>query len=636
MCFNAAAHERGEPGAIPGLARSGEGDERIVRSTEPRKRRLGKEIREADPESEDPVVAQSTSREQAADRTSQSCVRVDAENRSIDMKRHLTALAAVALGILAPGTTAAAAATPTEVQASVAAAANWIRTQQKPNEFEPNDPYTGTISGFGGDWSATALAAAGVDASQVVNSTYGPQSLQDGLLAEYTEEEWTELAGSGQFPRPVTDFERAALVSYAAGLDPARLSADQNLPAQIAGLWNSTTGGFGTPSSNGTAFGLLALDRTPVPAWALAPAVTYLRRNQHDDGGWEYGAATTPAAKEVASAPDMTGAAIAALCEAGVPAYDPQVAAAIEYLHADLNTDGGFKYPFGGPNADSNAWAVSGLNACGIDPQSAEWTTTAGKTPVDYLLSLQIKTAGPEAGAFGYQEPENANLYSTQDVVRALAGAGFTTAPASVRTPPSVAAGTPVRHLLAIRLGGEKVRMCEVTAPVGATLIALLEAAKTSSNPAGCVSSLTVSGGQVAMLDGVSPANADQAWFARLDRGASAPAGEQPVGFGDSVSLWIDAANGGGTGTVGPRGPEGVQGPSGPQGTAGATGATGPAGPTGATGRTGPRGARGPAGRSAGSKTRHHAADDAKRKRRHQKARQARRHHAKHVRHAGH
>jgi hypothetical protein len=40
----------------PGLTRSGEGDERIVRSTEPRKRRLGKEIREADPKSEDPVV----------------------------------------------------------------------------------------------------------------------------------------------------------------------------------------------------------------------------------------------------------------------------------------------------------------------------------------------------------------------------------------------------------------------------------------------------------------------------------------------------------------------------------------------------------------------------------------------------
>jgi len=32
------------------------GDERIISSTEPRKRRLGKEIREVEPEPEDPVV----------------------------------------------------------------------------------------------------------------------------------------------------------------------------------------------------------------------------------------------------------------------------------------------------------------------------------------------------------------------------------------------------------------------------------------------------------------------------------------------------------------------------------------------------------------------------------------------------
>jgi len=130
-------------------------------------------------------------------------------------------------------------------------------------------PYTGEIAGFGGDWSATALAA---------------------------------------------------LVSYAAGLDPARISADSNLPAQIAGYWNQSTGSFGTPSSNGAAFGILALRHTPVPNWALAPSVAFLRRTQHDDGGWEYTASLTPEEKEAPGAADMTGAAIAAMCEAGVPA----------------------------------------------------------------------------------------------------------------------------------------------------------------------------------------------------------------------------------------------------------------------------------------------------------------------------
>jgi hypothetical protein len=493
------------------------------------------------------------------------------------MKRTFTALAAAAvLGILALAPTASAA-TSSEVDDAIGSAVAYIRAQQKPNEFNPEAPYTGAISGFGGDWAATALAAAGLDASQVVNPTYGPQSLQDGILAEYTEGEWTELAGSGPFPRPATDFERATLASYAAGLDPARLSADQNLPAQIAGLWNSSTGSFGTPSTNSTVFGILALDRTPLPAWALAPAVSYLRRNQHDDGGFEYPAATTPAGKEAKGTADMTGAAIAAFCEAGVPAWDPQVARAIEFLHENLGEDGGFKYPFGGPNGDTNAWAISGLNACGIDPQSAEWTTTAGKTPVDYLLSLQIHEAGEANGAFGYQEPEGANFYETQEIVRALAGGGFTAAPKTVRTPPSVPDGTPVRHLLAIGLGGENARMCEVTAPAGASLIALLEAAQAGSNPAGCVTSLSVSGGRVVTLDGVAAPNADEAWLARLDRGAAALAGEGPVAFGDLVSLWI--------GTPPADGSDG--------------GATGPAGPAGATGSAGVAGAAGPQGKAA-------------------------------------
>jgi hypothetical protein len=47
---------RGNTGWNPGLARSGVGDERIVGSTGPRKRRPGKEIREDDPEPEDPAV----------------------------------------------------------------------------------------------------------------------------------------------------------------------------------------------------------------------------------------------------------------------------------------------------------------------------------------------------------------------------------------------------------------------------------------------------------------------------------------------------------------------------------------------------------------------------------------------------
>lgn len=482
------------------------------------------------------------------------------------------ALLGLSLALLAvlPAASAAAA-TPSEIETAQASGVEWLKKQQ--------DPATGQIAGFGGDWAATAFAAIGVDVAGV-RATPGDPSLQDYLLGEYTGGEWIEPPGTGPFPLPVTEYERATLASYAAGLDPARLSAESNMPAQIAALWSPATGSFGDPSSNGTAFAILALARTPLPNWALQPAVTYLRRNQHDDGGWEFGPATTPAAREAPSTAEMTGAAIAAFCEAGVPAYDPQVAAGIEFLQGALAEnpaeDGGFEYPYGGPNGDTNAWAVSALNACGLDPQSAEWTTPAGKTPIDYMLSLQADS-GPDEGSFEYFGFPG--LYTTQDVLRAISGEVFSATPPSFRAPPAVAAGTPVPHTLALDLGTHGIKVCKVTAPAGASLISLLNAAQTTASPAGCVTSVEASAGRVTSIDGVSPANGGEAWLARLDHAPEAVASEQPVAFGDVVSLRMGIA------------------PSSGQSTAGQTGPAGPAGAAGKQGQLGKQGKRGHRGR---------------------------------------
>jgi hypothetical protein len=489
--------------------------------------------------------------------------------------RSLSALCALLVAFAVLPAIAAAANQP-EIDAAIDKAAQWLPTQQGPSPFEPAEPYTGQIPGFGGDWSATALAAAGVDSAGVRNLALGPASLQDHLLGEYSSGFWLDPPSFDPvFAQPATDYERAVLVSYAAGLDPARLSAASNMPSQIAGLWNASTGSFGNPSANGTAFGILALVKTPLPGWALEPAVSYLRRNQHDDGGWNYGAATTPPAKATPSDPDMTGAAIAALCEAGVPSYDADVAEGVEYIHDRLEDDGGIEAPFGS-NVDTNAWVISGLNACGIDPQGAEWTTTAGKTPVDYVLSLQVTTAGPDEGGFGYSTPEFPGVYTTQDALRAIAGAVFTAPPLSLRAVPTVAAGTPVPHALAIEFAPGNVRMCKVTAPAGAPLTEVLGAAKVGSYPPGCIKSLAVSGGRVDAIDGVAAANVDESWLARLDRGATAVAGPQPVGFGDAISL-----------RRGPT-PVGAEVIAGPDGTPGAVGRPG---------KRGHRGKRGPRGR---------------------------------------
>jgi hypothetical protein len=481
--------------------------------------------------------------------------------------RCLSALCAAVLCLVAVPAVASATATQGEVDAAIGKAVEYVRGQQDPATGEPFGYEHGS---FSSDWVATSLAAAGVSAAGVGDA--GSPSLQDFLFADYGGDFWT--GGEAGTFTTVANYERATLVAHAAGIDPARIAAGANLPAQIAERWNPAGPNFGDPGTTNTVFGVLALKATGVPAWALSPVVSFLRKSQHDDGGWTYSAATAPADKAEPSEPDMTGAAIAALCEAGAPPYDPSVAPALAYLQGLLvDSTGAIHYAFG-DNADATAWAVSGLSACGVDPQSAAWTTPSGKTPVDHLLSLQVPS-GPEAGGFGYADTSEANLYSTQDALRAIAGGVFTAEPKSVRPAPAVAAGTPVPHLLAIELAPGNVRMCKVTAAAGAPLAQVLAAAEATAHPKGCVTSFALAAGRLQSLDGVSPENADEAWLLRLDRGAAAVAGEQPIGFGDAISLRLGE----------PR--SSLATATGPQGSTGAVGTPGPRGKPGAKGRPG-------------------------------------------------
>jgi hypothetical protein len=490
----------------------------------------------------------------------------------------MQALCAALLLLIALPATASATATQGEIDSAIAAAVEYVRDAQVAETGEPGDPEGGIVfeknGRFGSDWIAIALAAAGVSSADVAAEVPGPPaqpgpSLQDFLLAEYS-------GNGGYWAGPPTwlpeTYERPALVARAGGLDPARISAEVNLPAQVAGSWNPATGGFGPTGPEApyyTALGLSALAHTPAPKWALAPAVDYLRVIQESDGSWTEALIATA---------DMTATAVSALCEAGAPAYDQAVASALEYLRGEQDPATGAIEP---GNAESSASLVSALNACGIDPQSPEWTTGAGKTPVDYLLSLQAAT-GLGTGGFAYEPGEPTNVYSTAHALRAIAGGGFAAAPAprsdpslpSVRPAPPVAAGTPVPHLLAIELAPGNVRMCTVTAPAGAPLTAVLAAAEATSYAAGCVSSLSVSAGKVEAINGVAAANEDETWLVRLDRGSAAIAAEQPVGFGDAISLRLgerplgeisagaakEAGKAGDRGKRGPRGKRGSRG----------------------------------------------------------------------------
>jgi hypothetical protein len=490
-----------------------------------------------------------------------------------DSLRLPSALCALLIAFAVAPACSSASSSQTEIDAAIAKALDFATAQQDPATGEPPGYDTGEVL-YTGEWLASGYAAAGLSPADVGEG--GGPSLQDFLF-----EEAAGRWNSAGLIAP-ENAVRLLLNVRAAGIDPARVAAEQNLPAELIGEWQPLSGGFGgaTPIFT-TALGSMGLAGTPLPEWGLAPMIADLRANQHPDGGWS----AAPRSAGEPSNPDVAAVAVGALCTAGAPAYDPAVAAGLAYLRGLVaESTGAVEHPEYGPDLDTTAWTVSALNACGIDPQSSAWTTGEGKTPVDHLLALQL-----EEGGFPFFEAEPWFPASTAHALRALAGKGFAVAPAprqdpsqpTVRPASTVAADTPTPHVLAVELAPGSVRLCDVTAPVGATVADLLLAAKASGLPAGCITSVAVEGGVVTAIDGVEAANADGAWLVRLDRGKAAVAGQQPVGFGDLVSLRRGAE------------PAAAQVVTGPSGGAGSAGAPGP------VGKEGTRGRRGKPGRNA-------------------------------------
>lgn len=459
------------------------------------------------------------------------------------MPRRLAGLAAAAAICLAVSFPASAA-TPAEVAQSIDAGVSWMRTQQ--------DPATGSMGFFGGDWSLTAFAAAGVHPADV-HAPGGP-SAADYYLADWTTPEFSGPTDPATNANPVgyaaVDFSRVSLIAHASGLDPQSLSAEQNTIAQLAALWRPA-GSYGEAAlQNHSVFGVLALATTGIAPSALqARSAAFIRANQHDDGGWTFQQVLDDEDRAAPGDIDMTGASLSALCTAGATTADPAVAAGIAFLAAKLNaTTGAFDALFGA-NADSNAWGLHGLETCGVDTAAAPWSTPAGKSPDDFLISLQ-RTAGPNPGSFKYLPTEGdddfANLYTTQDAVRALATSGFVVAPPERADPsdpsqlpgPIVPAGTPVPISLSVDDGSGGVTFCRVVVPTGSTVSEVLTEAASASVPAGCVDDLAIDGGgQVVALNGAANRLGDR-WLAttRFDHEEDL-AGDQTVGLGDFVQL---------------------------------------------------------------------------------------------------
>jgi len=437
--------------------------------------------------------------------------------------RALAAIAFLLIGLALLGRAAppaAAAVTEAEQRAAAKRGAEWMTLLQEPS---------GELSSFGGDWSMISLASVGINAADVRLSPTEP-SAQDFYLSLWT--------GDPPVLFSATDVERAILTGYSGGLEPSRLDAQTNLVADLAAQFNGHELGE-KGATNADVFGVLALSAVGAPSDVIDTLVQTVREQQDADGGWNFAAGTKK------SEADLTGAALAALCTAGVSNTDPAIVRAESYLHTVQDTaTGGFLNPT--VNTDSTAWVVGGLDACRIDPQGAEWTTTAAKTPIDFLIAQQN-----EDGSFQlHAHDEEEDFYATQDAVRALSGTGFIAPPPSrvqagqpaVRPSSTVTAGTPVPMTLVIDgaghvTGGSSIRMCKVIDAVGATVAQMLTAASEASLPSYCLSDVSLQGGRIIRVNGVSAEPGKTAWEISREGGAGELEATGTLGLGALVQV---------------------------------------------------------------------------------------------------
>jgi hypothetical protein len=407
--------------------------------------------------------------------------------------------------------------------------------------------------GLSNEWAFSGLAAAGRAAADILpppahtDRTKNARRIYRDDLSQST---WPSASPV------VTDYERATLNAYSAGIDPARISESRNLIADIAGYWQTASPGYWGPvgNFNGTVFGLLALSAAKttsltqrVPQTLLDKSIQTVRNNQHNDGGWDWTQAEgRPSVKAQTSDIDMTGAAMASLCQAGVANTDSAVVAAKNFLRANYDgSTGGFSSSFGA-NADSNGWAISGLNACGFANQGTDFQgpSPSYTTPVDYLVGLQ--QAG---GGFKYNAAASGvNAYASLDALRGLAGGAFSATPPTPTTAgepqfvgsTAMVSGTTSKFALVVDDGSGTLKVCAV--PVTAsgtstTLATVLTAAISSSTPSSCVTGYSPASGTITTLNGVTNAGA-RTWKVSVDGGTAAGATTaKTIGVGDTISL---------------------------------------------------------------------------------------------------
>lgn len=240
----------------------------------------------------------------------------------------------------------------------------------------------------------------------------------DGVsLLEYLRSQAASLTDIGLIGRLVTGLVLAGVNPYdvnselIATLKSAYI-AETGLYDRNQNTWNQALAIWGLRSVG---------EEVPVKA------ITWLKSNQNDDGGWGWAAGQS-------SDTNSTSIVMQALAAAGTGGDDTVLQKAVAYLHSQQAADGGFVYDLQfGEQSDANSTAdtLQGLLAAGVDAGLGfSWAKANGDsvaTPLRSLLALQL----PD-GSFEWQQGAGANLLATAQAIPALLKITFPPANASL------------------------------------------------------------------------------------------------------------------------------------------------------------------------------------------------------------
>jgi energy-coupling factor transport system substrate-specific component len=307
------------------------------------------------------------------------------------------ALAALCAG----GALAWAVAVPAPARAAGDAAGYLLAAQNSDGGFgatrgQPSSPL------FSG-WAALALAAVGRNPSAIARGGVS--------LLQYV---------GASSPSDPGSVERTILVLSAAGRS-ARSVAGRDLVAQLRR--DIEANGSVNDQVNLTSFAALALRSA-----ALVPpprTIAWLVRQEDRDGGFNFaGAGAT-------SDVDDTGAALEALAGGG-PTVAGARRRAIAFLRVQQDRDGGFPAtPGAGSNAQSTAWAIQGLLAAGVEPDSLH--RGGAPSPLRYLGSL----VAPDGHVRYSRSSDQTPVWVTAQALMALARKPLPLAPLAAQSTPA-------------------------------------------------------------------------------------------------------------------------------------------------------------------------------------------------------